>query len=112
MSTEPDQKQYIDLYFDLEQVKTNLVEIAIRVRSSMRTLTDTYRNDDELRRNGFEPTERTPLVIGTRAAVTANLSILMPQLDQIATSLALAQQSCEILCPALQETHSTSTTLH
>lgn len=108
MSTTPRTKetlQYIDLYFDLERLKTKLTELEKELGLTASTMTHVYAEEWELIQAGKIPEPRVALDIGTRGALASSISILFPQLGYLMMSAENAQRACSALCPSL---HSSS----
>lgn len=102
MSAKTDQDQYVELYFDLEKVKAKLVNAYDLVNGATKDLMNVYAQENKMQDEGIKPRPRVPLDIATRSAITASLAMLFPQLQQLTLSLQYAQDSCEMMCPALQ----------
>ena len=97
--------QYVDLYFDLEHVTTELVAAQRHLEEAMNTITKVYRTEDE---GGMERPDRKPIDIATRAAVSSSLAMFFPLLRQLHMSLHFSKQACEAFSPVLQHRSSTA----
>lgn len=102
MSTPTDQERYIELYFDLEKVNTKLSGITKLVHDALEDITHIYITENKLAEEGKKIPVRPPHDIATRAALSAGVAMLVPQLKQLFFTIGLGQRTCEILAPSLQ----------
>jgi hypothetical protein len=94
--------QYIDLYFDLERLKSKLIVLEEELGQAAATMTHIYAEEYELIKAGKTPDSRVGLDIGTRGALAASISIIFPQLGYLMMSAENAQRACTVICPQLQ----------
>jgi hypothetical protein len=103
---EPDveekQRQYLELYFDLEAVSVKLTDIATQIRSAADALEHVALADFNRYQAGEPPMPRALLDIGIRGAMDASLLMLLPQVFHLQAVLNRNKGLLEAICPILQ----------